>query len=116
MMNVQEDSGTNAISLLVENLPAFCAQARNRFESMPNASTLRSTILISFWDPERIHQALSLPGPGRPCQPGAIAVKSFGALRAWIEGQVWYKGPNTCIIIFWRAECSCVWKFDTAKI
>ena len=39
MMNVQEDSGTNAISLLVENLPAFCAQARNRFESMPNAST-----------------------------------------------------------------------------
>ena len=45
-------------------------------------------LFVTFGDVHRIHQALSQPGPGRPCPPGADANASYDALKQWVMDKI----------------------------
>jgi hypothetical protein len=87
-LNVQSDNEDNAVALLVDNFPITAPQARIVVEVSRMLEPEDPAIFISFQAADRIHNALSVAGPGRPCQPGANPAASFNALKAWVEGKL----------------------------
>lgn len=87
-LNVQSENEDNAVTLLVENFSITPPQANIVLKACRRLQPEDPAVFVSFRDAERVHQALSLPGPGRPCQPGNNANASFNALKTWVESKL----------------------------
>jgi hypothetical protein len=87
-LNVQSENEANSITLLVDNFAISHHQAKIVLKACRMLQPEDPAIFVSFRDAPHIHQALSLPGPGRPCQPGNDAIESFNALKTWVQSKL----------------------------
>lgn len=83
-----EGEGEAAVVLLAEHFSIPEAHATIVVQACRRLLPENSAIFASYASADRIHQALSLPGPGRPCEPGVDAEASFQNLKAWFRSKL----------------------------
>ena len=85
VLNVREENETEARTLLVNNFGVSENEAKIILATCRLLEPEDPAMFVSFRDAARVHEALSLPGPGKPCPAGADADASFRALKDWVD-------------------------------
>lgn len=88
LLDTWEENETEAIAILMENFVRSKEEAKMVLKVCRRVKPDDPALFVTFGDADRIHQALSQPGPGRPCPPGADANASYDALKQWVMDKI----------------------------